>query len=152
MHSIVILIHKTPFLPTGIHQYILIKSNIQFHPSPRLQPTPPSPRSIHSNQYSSLLSELKSIHFTLHLWQSQTTPSILHLTIPINYIHHSNKAPITKLLFIQESSTLTPSSQYSLPISQSSHYSLLHLFSDSFMNETNMMWCEVVRNTSNNTT
>ena len=67
MHSLVILIPITPFLPTSIHQCIRIKSNIQFPPPLRLQSTPPSPHSIHSNQYSSLLSEFKSIHFTPHL-------------------------------------------------------------------------------------
>ena len=66
-HSLVILIPITPFLSTGIHQCILIKSNIQFHPPLHLQPTPPSPHSIHSNQYSSQHSKFKSIHFTIHL-------------------------------------------------------------------------------------
>ncbi len=64
MHSLVILIHKTPFLSTSIHQCILIKSNNQFHPSLRLQPTPPSLHFIHSYQYSSLFIKFKSIHFT----------------------------------------------------------------------------------------
>ena len=67
MHSIVILIPITPFLSTSIHQYIRIKSDIQFHPSPRLQPITPSPHSIHSNQYSPLLPDFISIHFTTHL-------------------------------------------------------------------------------------
>ena len=63
-HSLVILIPITPFLSTGIHQCILIKSNIQFHPPLHLQPTPPSPHSIHSNQYLPLFIKFKSIHFT----------------------------------------------------------------------------------------
>ena len=64
-----IVIHSlfSPFPSTSIHQCILIKSNIQFHPSLRLQPTTHSPHSIHSSQYSPLLFEFKSIHFTLHL-------------------------------------------------------------------------------------
>ena len=66
-HSLVILIPITPFLSTSIHQYIRIKSDIQFHPSLRLQPITHSPHSIHSTQYSPLLSEFKSIHFTHHL-------------------------------------------------------------------------------------
>ena len=66
-HSLVILIPITPFLSTGIHQCILIKSSIQFHPPLRLQPITHSPHSIHSNQYSSLHSKFKSIHFTIHL-------------------------------------------------------------------------------------
>ena len=139
--SIVILIPITPFLSISIHQCILIKSDIQFHPSPRLQPTPPSPHSIHSTQYSPLLSEFKSVHFTHHLSQSQTTPSIPHSTTPINYFNPINKVRITKQPFTQESSTLTPTPQYSLPIPPSPHYPPLHLFSNTFffMNETNMI-------------
>ena len=83
-YSLVILNLTTPFLSTGIHQCILIKSDIQFHPPLRLQPTPPSPHSIHSNHNSTLLSEFKFIHFTPLLWQSQTTPSPPHSTTPFN--------------------------------------------------------------------
>ena len=151
--SIVILIPITPFLSISIHQCILIKSSIQFHSPLRLQPITHSPHSIHSNQYSLLLLDFKFTHFTHHLWQSQTTPSIPHLTTPINYLNPTNKARITKQPFTQESSTLTPTPQYSLPIPPSPHYPPLHLFSNTFffMNETNMIWCKVVRNTSNNT-
>ena len=126
--SIVILIPITPFLFTGIHQFTLIKSIIQFHLPLPLQSTPPSPHSIHSNQYSSLILEFKSIHFIHHLWQSQTNPSLPHSTTPINYLNPTNKARITKQPFTQESSTLTPTPQYSLPIPPSPHYPPHHLF------------------------
>ena len=151
-HSSSILIHTTPFFSIGIHQRILIKFNIQQHPSLRLQTTTPSPHSIHSNQYSPLLIEFKSIHFTLHLWQSHTTSSLPYLTIPMNYTHHANTPRITKQPFLQESSTLTPTHQYSLPISFNSHCPSLCPFSDSssFMNETITMGWEVVKNTLNN--
>ena len=143
---------SSPFLSTSIHQCILIKSNIQFHPPLHLQPTPPSPHSIHSNQYSSLFIKFKSIHFTPLLWQSRTTPSLSYSTIPFNYTRLSIETHITKHPFIQESPTITPTPQYSLPISHSPHYPLLHPFSNSsiFMNETITMWCGVVRNTSDN--
>ena len=54
----------SPFPSTSIHQCILIKSIIHSPLPLRLQPTPPSPHSIHSSQYSSLLLTFKSIHFT----------------------------------------------------------------------------------------
>ena len=151
-HSSSILIHTTPFFSIGIHQRILIKFNIQQHPSPRLQTTTPSPHSIHSYQYSPLLIEFKSIHFTLHLWQSHTTSSLPCLTIPINYIHHANTPRITKQPFIQESPNLILTTQYSIPISCNSHCPSLHFFSDSssLINETITMGWEVVKNTLNN--
>ena len=78
---------SSPFPSTSIHQCILIKSIIHFPPPLRLQSTPPFPHSIHSTQNSSLLLEFKSIHFTHHLWQSQTTPSIPHSTTPFNHLN-----------------------------------------------------------------
>ena len=95
-HSSSILIHTTPFLSIRIHQCIPIKSIIQYHSSPCLQATTPSPHSIHSNQHSFLLFEFKSIHFTLLLWQSRTTSSLSYSTIPFNYTHHANTPRITK--------------------------------------------------------
>ena len=131
------LIHTAPFLSIRIRQCIRIKSNIQFHPPLRLQPTTPSPHSIHSNQYLSLFFEFKSTHFTILLSQSRTTSSLSYSTIPFNYTHLPDKAHIAKYPFIQESSNLTPIPQYSLPISCNSHCPSLHIFSDSFflMNE-----------------
>ena len=143
----------TPFLSIRIHQCILIKSNFQQHPSPRLQPTTPSPHSIHSYQYSLHLVKFKSIQFTIHLWQSRTTSSLPYSIWPINYIRLSNTPRITKQPFIQESPSLTPTHQYSLLIFPSPHYSPLYPFPDSssLMNETITIGWEIVRNTLNNT-
>ena len=65
-HSLSILIHTTSFSSIGIHQCILIKSISHYRSSLRIESTTPSPHSIHSIQYLSLLLEFKSIHFTLH--------------------------------------------------------------------------------------
>ena len=66
-HSLSILIHTTPFPSIGIRQCILIKSDMHYHSSTRIQSTTPSPHSIHSSQYSLHLVEFKSIQFTIHL-------------------------------------------------------------------------------------
>ena len=115
------------------------------------QPLPPRTPYIAINTHPSTLNSNPSIslsisdnHKPLHRFPIQPFQSTTSI--------QSNKTRITKHLFIQESPTLTPSSQYCLPISHSPHSLSLHPFSDSssFMNETNMIWCKVVKNTSNN--